>query len=82
MFDSRPAGPVFDSGPAGLVINRGCEHGSILITTRSRSTALQLVEHGDIIDMRPMEEKHAIALLKKKLGGDANNTDLSALATR
>ncbi|KAK5451874.1 hypothetical protein LTS15_007597 [Exophiala xenobiotica] len=44
-----------------------CPHGSVLITTRSRSAALKLVEEGDSILVEPMDEVHATALLKKKL---------------
>ena len=44
------------------------QNGSVLITTRSRNVALQLVEQRDIIVVKPMEKRDAVALLQKKLG--------------
>lgn len=44
------------------------QNGSVLITTRSRNAALQLVEQRDIIAVKPMEKRDALALLQKKLG--------------
>jgi hypothetical protein len=44
-----------------------CQNGSILITTRSRGTALKLVEKRDIIPVEPMEGAHAMALFTSKL---------------
>ena len=58
-----------------------CGHGSVLITTRSKSAALQLAEEGDIIAVKPMEEEDAITLLQKKLGESSYTDDLKALAT-
>jgi hypothetical protein len=62
-----------------------CQHGSILITSRSREAALMLVEQTDIIDVQPMSEQDSLALFEKKLvnqpveaeGGD-DLTDLVA----
>lgn len=52
------------------------QNGSILVTTRTRAAALKLMEESDIIAVLPMEELHALALLKKKLGiqGTSNGT--------
>jgi tetratricopeptide (TPR) repeat protein len=58
-----------DSGlerPLGEYIPQ-CQNGSILITTRSRSAALKLVEEGNVIPVEPMDKAHAMTLLKKKL---------------
>ena len=45
-----------------------CEHGSVLITTRSKSEALKLVYDSEIVDVSPMSEDEAEALLVNKLG--------------
>jgi hypothetical protein len=45
-----------------------CEHGSMLITTRSKSEALKLVYESEAIDVLPMTEEEAEALLVSKLG--------------
>ncbi|KAF7509984.1 hypothetical protein GJ744_007298 [Endocarpon pusillum] len=43
-------------------------NGSIVITSRSREVAEGLIEYTeDILDVRPMDEETAVALLKKKL---------------
>ncbi|KAK4892981.1 hypothetical protein LTR49_028535, partial [Elasticomyces elasticus] len=70
--DSRTGRVLFGSLPA-------CEHGSVLITTRSNTAASKLVERREMIDVRPMDEDHALALLEKKLGQQADRTDLVAL---
>jgi len=57
----------------------------ILITTRTKVAALQLVEENNLIIVEPMEKLHAIALLEKKLRiqGDSDNngknSDISEL---
>ncbi|RAO74323.1 uncharacterized protein BHQ10_010335 [Talaromyces amestolkiae] len=55
-------------------------NGSILITSRSREAALKLVDQRDIIAVEPMDEAHALALLKKKLGDVGNTQDIIELA--
>ncbi|KAK3613285.1 hypothetical protein LTR22_028216, partial [Elasticomyces elasticus] len=70
--DSRTGRALFGSLPA-------CEHGSVLITTRSDTAALRLVNRSEMIAVRPMDEDHALALLEKKLGQQADRTDLVAL---
>ena len=57
-----------------------CEHGSILITTRSKHTATQLVDRRDVIGVPPMDEEHATQLLEKKLGQQQNGEYVAALA--
>ena len=44
-----------------------CPNGSVLVTTRNRSAALELVEEKGFILVEPMDQAHATALLKKKL---------------
>ncbi|KAF5876254.1 putative tpr domain protein [Botrytis fragariae] len=53
-----------------------CQNGSVLVTSRSRSAALKLVEQRDIIAVEPMGMIDALALFGKKLGqcDDGNNT--------
>lgn len=60
------------------------QNGSVLITTRSRESALKLVESKDIIQVKPMGQTHAAELLGKKLDstaqGDAkDNAELVAV---
>jgi len=51
------------------------QHGSVLITTRSRSVALKLVEERDIITVDPMDEVHSVALFEKKLSTQSDRKD-------
>jgi hypothetical protein len=57
-----------------------CSNGSILITTRSESAALKLVEQRDIIVVKPMGRADALALLERKLGWHDNGEDAVKLA--
>ena len=43
-----------------------CEHGQILITTRSRAVASKLADPHRIVNIQPTKQ-HAIALLQSKL---------------
>jgi hypothetical protein len=52
-----------------------CQNGTILITTRTKVTALQLVEEYNMIAVEPMEKPHAVALLEKKLGMQRDSDD-------
>lgn len=47
-----------------------CEHGSVLITTRSKSVAWRMVPSSQVIEISPMENRDAQSLLEKKLGVD------------
>ena len=58
-----------------------CEHGTILITTRSRTAASKLVDHGDVIDIHPMDNDQAVALLERKLGHQYDRKDNAELVT-
>ncbi|PVH69017.1 TPR-like protein [Cadophora sp. DSE1049] len=44
-----------------------CQNGTILITTRTKVAALQLVEDNSLIAVEPMDKVDAVALLEKKL---------------
>ena len=57
-----------------------CDHGSILITSRSQNAAFKLVDDRDIIEVQQMEEKCALALLERNLGHQENNTYMAASA--
>jgi tetratricopeptide (TPR) repeat protein len=43
-------------------------HGSVLVTSRTRRAATQIVEDSDVISIEPMHDTTAYALLHKKLG--------------
>ena len=51
------------------------QNSSVLVTTRSRSVALELVEEHDIIAVEPMDETHAVALFEKKLLTESDRED-------
>ena len=55
------------------------QNGSVLITSRSREAARQLVEERDIIAVGPMDEQHALALFNAKLGTQSEGQDVSEL---
>ncbi|KAF2500541.1 TPR-like protein [Lophium mytilinum] len=51
-------------------------NGSTLITSRNRELAFKLTETAsDIIQVDPMDQDHALALLQKKLGSSCNGDD-------
>jgi tetratricopeptide (TPR) repeat protein len=50
-------------------------HGSVLVTSRTRHAAIQLVEDSDIISIEPMHDVAAQALLYKKLGDKVDRSD-------
>jgi hypothetical protein len=56
-------------------------HGSIIITTRSRSVAAKIVEERDIITIKPMDQIHALTLFEKKLRKQENEEDIIELIT-
>ena len=58
-----------------------CDHGSILITTRSEDAARKLVEHSDMISVGTMKDGDALRLLEKKLGDRIDMTAAPDLAT-
>ncbi|KAF1974637.1 TPR-like protein [Bimuria novae-zelandiae CBS 107.79] len=55
-------------------------NGSILITSRSRDVAFRLTgSYADIIRVQPMDQAHALALLRNKLDGNFEQDDAAAL---
>ncbi|GAB7336765.1 hypothetical protein MBLNU13_g10856t1 [Cladosporium sp. NU13] len=57
-----------------------CDHGKILVTSRSRDAAKELVDWKDIVAVDPMETEQAVALLEKKLDRVYDVRDTVALA--
>ena len=57
-----------------------CERGSILVTTRNKEAARNLVEQRSIISVEPMDEAQALALFKKKLGVEEDDGDVVEVA--
>ena len=57
-----------------------CDHGSIMITTRSEVAALKLVERSDLIAVNPMAQDDASILLEKKLRPQEDKTSVVELA--
>ncbi|KAF1981387.1 hypothetical protein K402DRAFT_449234 [Aulographum hederae CBS 113979] len=58
-----------------------CQHGAILVTTRSKTTALELVEERDFILVEPMDKTDAVVLFKKKLSNQNDNGSITELVT-
>ena len=56
------------------------QHGAVLITSRSSSVALRLVEEKDLIAVKPMTQQHALALFQRKLGPMADSKYIGELA--
>jgi tetratricopeptide (TPR) repeat protein len=55
-------------------------NGSIIVTSRNRDLAFRLIgRDSDIIKIMPMEEDHALALLRKKLPGNLDQSDAAEL---
>jgi hypothetical protein len=52
-------------------------HGSVLVTSRTRQAAMQVVEDSDIIPIEPMENATAHALLHKKLRDEGRKNDIN-----
>jgi hypothetical protein len=50
-------------------------HGAVLVTSRTRRAAMQVVEDSDIILIEPMDDAAAHALLYKKLGDRSKKSD-------
>ncbi|CAI7658979.1 unnamed protein product [Penicillium pancosmium] len=66
---SSPAGPHTTEGatkPLLSYIPRS-ENGSVIITSRTRETALKLVHHRNIIHVGPMDKSESLELLQTKL---------------
>jgi hypothetical protein len=54
-------------------------HGSVIVTTRSREMAAELVDDVDIVTVQPMAEELALSLLERKLGPQADGTTAKQL---
>jgi hypothetical protein len=76
--------PTDDSRTASRPLHEylpNCEQGSILITSRNKEAALQLVELRNIIIIEPMDKAQAIELFERKLGVQENSGNVTELAT-
>lgn len=65
--------PLATAGGAQLAQRRidfipSCDHGSMIVTTRSKSEASKLVYESERIDVLPMSQEEAEALLESNLG--------------
>lgn len=56
------------------------QHSAVVVTSRTKIAALQLVEEDDILDVEPMDDSAAQSLLQKKLGKEADETHIAELA--
>jgi tetratricopeptide (TPR) repeat protein len=57
-----------------------CHHGRVLVTSRSKDTAKELVYQKDVVAVEPMEKEQALALLCKKLDTWYTEQDAPRLA--
>jgi tetratricopeptide (TPR) repeat protein len=57
------------------------KHGSVLVTSRTKRVAMQIVEGSDVIPIEPMHDAAAHALLCKKLGAQGGDDGIAELAT-
>jgi tetratricopeptide (TPR) repeat protein len=69
---SKSARPLWEYLPQS-------QNGSVLVTTRSKSVALKLVEERDIVAVEPMDQAHAVALFERKLSTESDREDTVAL---
>jgi tetratricopeptide (TPR) repeat protein len=79
LLDRLGANPKITSKPLREYLPH-CERGSILVTTRNKEAALRLVEQRDIVSVEPMDEAQALALFKKKLGAQGDDSNVAELA--
>ncbi|CAG8898829.1 unnamed protein product [Penicillium egyptiacum] len=56
-------------------------NGTMIVTSRSRSAAVTIVEESDIIQIEPMDLSHATMLFEKKLGAQIEKGNIIQLAT-
>ncbi|KAJ5644831.1 hypothetical protein N7507_010842 [Penicillium longicatenatum] len=54
-------------------------NGSIIVTSRNKAVALDIVRHSDIIEVQPMNEGEALNLLQRKLGKSAEQSSMTQL---
>ncbi|USP77112.1 kinesin [Curvularia clavata] len=74
LLDHGTANPTTVSKPLRDYLQYG-DRGSILVTTRNKETALELVEQRNVIMVEPLDKASAVALLRKKLGVQSNQQD-------
>jgi tetratricopeptide (TPR) repeat protein len=55
-----------------------CDHGTVLITSRSRVSASKLVQPKEMIEIPPMREQQAVDLIEGRLGKDEDSAKLAA----
>jgi putative hemolysin len=55
------------------------QHGSLIITSRSREVALKMVKHRDLVEVNPMETSEALELLQKMLDQSERSQDSQKL---
>ncbi|KAF2008328.1 putative kinesin [Aaosphaeria arxii CBS 175.79] len=82
LLEAQPASSKTAARPLREYLPH-CEHGSMLITSRSKEAARKLVEQRDIITLGPMDEAQSLALLGKKQGvqpDKSNDAELPELA--
>ncbi|KEY74789.1 hypothetical protein S7711_09922 [Stachybotrys chartarum IBT 7711] len=58
-----------------------CQHGSILVTSRNRSAASELVEEADIVEVEPMNVKDAVILFGRKFHRPISNDAFELVTT-
>jgi hypothetical protein len=56
-----------------------CVHGSVLVTSRYRSAALEIVRDKDIVQVEPMDEKQAITMMENRLKHKYDHNELLEL---
>lgn len=57
-----------------------CSHASMLATSRSGAAALKIVNEKGILRVEPMDELHAVALIKKSLECQYKQEEIDRLA--
>jgi tetratricopeptide (TPR) repeat protein len=58
-----------------------CNHGAVLITTRSRDMCSEMVHRNHMLEIRPMNAEHALEMMQKKIGMQDQEDDIIRLAT-
>ncbi|KAL6713292.1 hypothetical protein ACLMJK_008757 [Lecanora helva] len=71
--DNEHRQPILDYVPQS-------QNGSILVTSRKKHVALNLVEEKDVVEVQPMTSPDALLLFEKKLGPPQQSNDIADLA--
>ncbi|KAK3616826.1 hypothetical protein LTR56_025695 [Elasticomyces elasticus] len=82
VFVLEPPATTGEAQPAHRWIDyiSTCDHGPVIITTRSKGEALKLVYESEMVDVLPMGEGEAETLLESKLGRSSQGTRELVLA--